>query len=482
VDRNDLELMGSDMLEAGGNNKRTGEITEVSAMQQARHKSLKAFLISSAVLALGYGIYFAYLGAYTAMMGPWLAVPVLLATSIAQSRIGYSVAAWVAVTALWTVPVWVGLYTGGLYSAVVPWLMPSVLAAGVLVGWRNSIIPVLANVATLIAMASFNAELQLLNEVTDPFWVMFTQVNAGASAVMYMTFIGFASSIQFTKAREMERDAARARKDSEVALLRARSEMQQRERDVAQKKINEANRLEQQSREIASDFEWHAGALEALTESVQEIAELAHEVDTISGEVHRQADQGKEIGLAASEAMALVQKSGGRIADIIKMIEDISFQTNLLALNAKIEAARAGTSGRGFAVVANEVQTLATRSAGAAEEIASLIDQADLHIRQGQSTVDETTEALESIAKNANNAVTLTADVSERVGKQAEEILKINAVSERIDAKMQALVDADDKVEVVTRKVNNVEPIFKDASADPTEGSFTFSSIRAKSA
>ncbi|NEL42309.1 MAG: methyl-accepting chemotaxis protein, partial [Xanthomonas perforans] len=84
--------------------------------------------------------------------------------------------------------------------------------------------------------------------------------------------------------------------------------------------------------------------------------------------------QGGEIVSKVVGTMAGIEASSKKIADIISVIDGISFQTNILALNAAVEAARAGEQGRGFAVVASEVRTLAQRSTAAAKEIKSLID------------------------------------------------------------------------------------------------------------
>lgn len=108
----------------------------------------------------------------------------------------------------------------------------------------------------------------------------------------------------------------------------------------------------------------------------------------------------------AVETMRAINALSTQIADITGVIDGIAFQTNSLALNASVEAARAGEQGRGFAVVASEVRSLAQRSADAAKEIRTLIDDSVKQISTGTERVESTgklmAELVDSVQEGAH--------------------------------------------------------------------------------
>jgi aerotaxis receptor len=157
----------------------------------------------------------------------------------------------------------------------------------------------------------------------------------------------------------------------------------------------------------AASLEQTASSMEELTGTVKQNAEQAHHASKLVSSTADIAVNGGQVVGQVVETMASIKDSSRKISDIIGVIDGIAFQTNILALNAAVEAARAGEQGRGFAVVASEVRNLAQRSAGAAKEIKTLIEDSVGKVEAGSKLVDETGEAMDDIV----TSVQLVADI-----------------------------------------------------------------------
>jgi methyl-accepting chemotaxis protein len=135
--------------------------------------------------------------------------------------------------------------------------------------------------------------------------------------------------------------------------------------------------------------------------------------------------------------MGSINESSKKIVDIISVIDGIAFQTNILALNAAVEAARAGEQGRGFAVVAAEVRTLAQRSAAAAKEIKSLIDDSVDKVDAGAKLVDQAGTTMEEIVDSVKRVTDIMGEIMAASQEQTAGIEQINQAISQMDQATQ---------------------------------------------
>ncbi len=148
-----------------------------------------------------------------------------------------------------------------------------------------------------------------------------------------------------------------------------------------------------------------------------------------------------ERGYTAVEEMVAsmreIQASSAHIAQIVKLIDDIAFQTNLLALTAAVAAARAGRQGKGFSVVAGEVRNLAARSAKAARETATLVEETVKRVENGAAIAMRTDEAFKEILDNAQQTTKLYGEIAAASQEQSRNIDQIAAGLAQIDDSTQ---------------------------------------------
>jgi methyl-accepting chemotaxis protein len=183
----------------------------------------------------------------------------------------------------------------------------------------------------------------------------------------------------------------------------------------------------------AASLEETAASLEEITATVKQNADNARQASQLAGGSRDAAERGGQVVAAAVASMQEITQASRKIADIITVIDEIAFQTNLLALNAAVEAARAGEQGRGFAVVAAEVRNLAQRSAGAAKEIKTLIQDSVAKVSEGSDLVNKSGKTLEDIVQSAKRVADIVAEIAAACQEQSGGIDQVNRAVAQMD-------------------------------------------------
>jgi methyl-accepting chemotaxis protein len=181
-----------------------------------------------------------------------------------------------------------------------------------------------------------------------------------------------------------------------------------------------------------------SGSLAKTAEMVKANAENAAMSNQLVSHTATAAKDGQGRMKEMSTAMGAINGSAQQIAKIIKVIDEIAFQTNLLALNAAVEAARAGRHGKGFAVVAQEVRNLAERSAKAAKETETLIEDSVSKVSDGVKIADATRAALEEIIVNVGKVVDLSGEIASASGEQSRTIKSVSESMSQVNESAQA--------------------------------------------
>jgi len=242
--------------------------------------------------------------------------------------------------------------------------------------------------------------------------------------------------------------------------------------------------LSQRTEEQASNLEETASSIEELTATVKQNAENANQANKLALGASEIAGKGGDVVGNVVVTMTGINDASRKIVEIISVIDGIAFQTNILALNAAVEAARAGEQGRGFAVVAGEVRNLAQRSAAAAKEIKSLINDSVEKVSNGTRLVEEAGHTMEDIVGSVKRVTNIISDISSASLEQSAGIEQVNQAIAQMDQVTQqnaALVEeaaaAADSLSGQARNLAEAVAVFK-----MEQGGFQGASVITRSA
>lgn len=186
--------------------------------------------------------------------------------------------------------------------------------------------------------------------------------------------------------------------------------------------------LSQTSSEQAAGTEQITSAIDQITSSIAQNTDNSTSTKDMAIKAAAETVNGSDLVNETLKAM-------NKIAEEIKIIDEIAYQTNLLALNAAIEAARAGEHGKSFAVVAMEVRKLAERSHVAALSITKLANEsvrtaenAGRQLKAIVPTITKTSELIQEIAAASGEQTSGVTEISSTM-RQLNQSTQMNAVS-----------------------------------------------------
>jgi methyl-accepting chemotaxis protein len=198
---------------------------------------------------------------------------------------------------------------------------------------------------------------------------------------------------------------------------------------IAAGNLDLSARTEQQASSLAET----ASSMEELTGTVKQNADNARQANQLAQSASEVALKGGEVVAQVVDTMDGINASSKKIVDIIGVIDGIAFQTNILALNAAVEAARAGEQGRGFAVVATEVRSLAQRSAAAAKEIKTLIDDSVAKVDAGSHLVEQAGSTMDEVVASVRRVTDIICEITAASSEQSSGIEQVNQAITQMD-------------------------------------------------
>jgi PAS domain S-box-containing protein len=269
--------------------------------------------------------------------------------------------------------------------------------------------------------------------------------------------------------------------DSQIAEAGLVAEIEK----IIDKFVTSSDQISSGSQSLAQGTTEQAASIEELSSSISEVSEktksnadMASKAAGLTDSIRSNAEKGSRQMEDMITAVDEINEASGKISKVIKVIDDIAFQTNILALNAAVEAARAGQHGKGFAVVAEEVRNLAAKSAEAAKDTSSLIENSIEKANLGVSIAGETSTSLVDIVNGVNESNELVGMIAKSSEEQSLSISQINIGIDQVAQVVQQNSATAQESAAASSEMNTQAKMLKDM-IDAFEDKYHVSEIAA---
>lgn len=414
------------------------------------------------------------------------------------NRLGYSYLAALTFFFIINVSIIFNLFNSvdGMFIAetrtYAPMLIIPVVAAGVIIGPRYSVIFGIISIASLLQVGFSRAKPGYIGWETPSDVLIQLQLPIALIFMMAGLSWLFESNIQSLITQLTSQNQSL---DVAIRELARRSEVEKQLRlrvDELTGQVSGAFELQNRNTiDQISAVLRVTTTIEELSQINETIAQAASQVDSTAQRALRVVEDGTDTvrnGLESllllnqqaqevAKAMDQVYQQARQIDQIIELINEMADETNLLALNAKIEAAGAREYGRRFASVANEVQRLANRSRDATSQVQQVVEEVRLAIENSsamaQKGMKEAAEimsgtrsmeqTLEGIVSMVENTATLARQISLSIQEQrgatievVETMRHISNASTTVTQGSRNLMDSMHNLNEAVSKLNSV--------------------------